>query len=357
MKSENLITCQTIVSQRNVLADRIVAWHYSRRPDLASRYGEAGRIQYVTDARFHLDALSQSIAAGRFAIFVYYVAWAKIVLCSRGIPIQVFEDTLEACRQTLEEALPRNQAAVAEQYLLHSLNCLPTLPTTTPCYIHPDQPLAELARQYLDALLKADRREASQMVLDAVHQGTPVRDIYLHVFQRSQYEIGRLWQSNQISVAQEHLCTAATQLIMSQLYPFIFGTERKNRRIVAACVGGDLHEIGIRMVADFFEMAGWDTFYLGADVPSASIVQTVIDRRAQVLAVSATLLTHFGSVGELIAEVRANRACAELIILVGGHPFNVVPDLWREVGADGYAADAVRTIDLADQLLLEEATL
>ena len=242
--------------------------------------------KYVTDARYHLDALSQAIAAGRIAIFLDYVAWAKVVLCSRGIPVQVFEDTLEACRHTLEEDLPRNQAAIADQYLLDSLNCLPTLPTTTPSYFNPDRPLAELARRYLDALLKADRREASQMVLDAVHQGTPVRDIYLHVFQRSQYEIGRLWQSNQISVAQEHLCTAATQLIMSQLYPFIFETERKNRRIVAACVGGDLHEIGIRMVADFFEMDGWDTFYLGADVPSASIVQTVIDRSAHVLAVS-----------------------------------------------------------------------
>ena len=104
--------------------------------------------------------------------------------------------------------------------------------------------------------------------MDAIQHGTSVHDIYLHVFQRSQYEVGRLWQTNQISVGQEHLCTAATQLIMSQLYPLIFGTERKNRRIVAACVGGDLHEIGIRMVADFFEMDGWDTFYLGADVPT-----------------------------------------------------------------------------------------
>ena len=290
-----------------------------------------------------MDALSQAIAAGRSALFVDYVAWAKIVLSSRGIPVQDLAENLEACRHSLVEVLPRDQAAIAEQYILDSLSCLPLLPVTTPSYLSADRPLADLARRYLDALLRADRREASQMVMDAVHRGIPVRDIYLHVFQRSQYEIGRLWQSNQISVAQEHLCTAATQLIMSQLYPVIFGTERKDRRIVAACVGGDLHEIGIRMVADFFEMAGWDTFYLGADVPSASIVQTVIDRQAHVLAVSATLLTHVGSVAELIAALRSNRACGEVIILVGGHPFNVAVDLWRTVGADGYAADAVRT--------------
>ena len=339
-----------------MLADRIVARHYELRPDLASRYGERGRDRCVADAKRHLEALSQSIAAGRSALFVDYVAWAKIVLGSRGIPVQDLADNLEACRQTLDEVLRDDQAALADQYLLDSLSCLPELPSNTPSYLTGDRPLADLARRYLDALLNATRRDASEMVMDAVRGGTPVREIYLHVFQRSQYEIGRLWQSNLISVAQEHLCTAATQFIMSQLYPLIFATARKDRRVVATCVGGDLHELGIRTVADFFEMDGWDTFYLGADVPSASIVQTIIDRRADVLAVSATLMSHLGAVTVLIASVRSNRACGEVIILVGGHPFNVAANLWREVGADGYAADALRTIDVADQLMLEKAT-
>jgi methylmalonyl-CoA mutase cobalamin-binding domain/chain len=355
MQSKNLTIYQTIVEQRDLLAESVVARHYSLRPQLASRYGDAGRIKCVADAKRHMDALAQAIAAGRTALFLDYVAWAVIVLGSRGISTQDLAENLEACRHTLGEILPRDQAVIAQQYLLDSLSSLPALPSTTPSYLSSDQPLATLARQYLDALLNADRRTAGQMVLDAVDRGTSVRDIYLHIFQRSQYEIGRLWQCNQISVAQEHLCTAATQFIMSQLYPLIFSTERKNLRVVAACIGGDLHEIGIRMVADFFDMDGWDSFYLGADVPSDSILQTVIDRQAHVLAVSTTLLTHISAVTDLITSARSNPACGDLIILVGGHPFNVAPDLWREVGADGYAADAVRTIDLANQLLLQEA--
>ena len=63
-------------------------------------------------------------------------------------------------------------------------------------------------------------------------------------------------------MAQEHYCTAATQLIMSQLYPYIFTTGKNGRVLVGTCVSGDLHEIGVRMVSDFFEMEGWDTFYL-----------------------------------------------------------------------------------------------
>ena len=80
----------------------------------------------------------------------------------------------------------------------------------------------------------------------------------------------RYWQMNRLTVAQEHYCTAATQMIMSQLYPYIFEGERNGRVLVATCVAENLHEIGVRMVTDFFEMDGWDTFYLGANVPTAS---------------------------------------------------------------------------------------
>lgn len=339
------------------MAEEIVVRHYAQRPETASGHRGADRSKCVADAKRHLDALSQAVAAGRPALFVDYLSWAKVVLSSRGIPLEDLAENLDACRLVLQDVLSCDQFAVVDPYLVDSRICLLNLPATTSSYLHPEQPLAELARQYLDALLRPSRREASQMVMEAVHRGVAVRDVYLHVFQRSQYEIGRLWQTNQISVAQEHLCTAATQLIMSQLYPLIFAAERRGRRLVAACIGGDLHEIGVRMVADFFEMDGWDTFYLGADVPSAGIVQSVIDREAHVLAVSTTLLSHISALTDLIAVVRANPDCCDVLVLVGGHPFNVAPDLWREVGADGYASDAVQAVDLANQLLVEEAVL
>ncbi len=113
-------------------------------------------------------------------------------------------------------------------------------------------PLIPLAEAYLDALLATDRVRAVALIEEAVGGGMPIQDIYLHVFQATQYEIGRLWQINRISVAQEHFCTATTQLIMSRLYPQIFSSQRRGRRLVAACVSGELHELGIRMVADFF---------------------------------------------------------------------------------------------------------
>ncbi|WP_025719581.1 cobalamin B12-binding domain-containing protein [Paenibacillus sp. 1-18] len=58
---------------------------------------------------------------------------------------------------------------------------------------------------------------------------------------------------------------------------------------MAACVGSEQHEIGLRMLADLFEMDGWDTYYLGANVPDWSLVQAIVSYKADVVAISATM--------------------------------------------------------------------
>ena len=108
---------------------------------------------------------------------------------------------------------------------------------------------------------------------------------------------------NEVSVAQEHFCTAATQLIMSQLYPHIFATVKTGRCLVATAVGGELHEIGVRMMADFLEMEGWDTYYLGGNMPAESIVRSLKDRHADVVAISATISSRVSKVTELIDAI------------------------------------------------------
>ena len=187
-----------------------------------------------------------------------------------------------------------------------------------------------------------------------MEEDTSVKDVYLHVFQPAQREVGRLWQTNQISVAQEHYCTAATQLIMSLLYPRIFASGRIGHTLVATCVVGELHELGVRMVADFFEMEGWDTYYVGANTPTNSILRTLADRKADVLAISATMTFHVRAVAQLIAEVRASEACSSVHILVGGYPFNVSLDLWQQVGASGYASDAQQAVRVANRWVADQ---
>jgi MerR family transcriptional regulator, light-induced transcriptional regulator len=339
-----------IKSAHAALAEAITERHYQFNPDLARRYGDAGRAKCSQDAQYHLSYLADAAAASLPSLFADYVAWAKVMLEARGVPASDLIHNLQVMRQVLGERLPAEAGRVTERYIAAGLARLPQVPSELPAFVGDEAPCAALARQYLDALLRGERQAASRLILRAVEEGESVKNIYLHVFQPCQREVGRLWQTNRLSVAEEHYCTAATQFVMSQLYPYIFAGEKNGRVLVATCVAGDLHEIGVRMVADFFEMEGWDTFYLGANTPTRDLVRTLIDRRADVLAVSATMTYHVRAVADLIAAVRGSEATREVKVLVGGYPFNVAPELWRQVGADASAADAQGAIEAAARL-------
>ncbi|HEY9285608.1 MAG TPA: cobalamin-dependent protein [Pyrinomonadaceae bacterium] len=341
---------RAIEAERESLAAAITARHYELQPELESRYGPAGREKCLQDARYHLSYLAEAVAASSPALFADYVGWAKVMLAARGVPAADLARNIECMREALRRNLRPEAGGVVSEYLDAGLKRLPQSPAELPALLDEAGPHAELARHYLTLLLRGERHLASRLVLDAADAGVGVREIYLHVFQRTQREIGRLWQMNKINVAQEHYCTASTQLIMSQLYPRIFRTERRGRALVATGVAGELHEIGVRVVADFFEMEGWDTYYLGANAPTPSILQAVADRKAHVLAVSATMTFHLRAVEELIAAARADGACRGVKIMVGGYPFALEPELWRRVGADFYAADAEQAVEAANRL-------
>lgn len=338
-------------SMRDSLADAIVERHYHTRPEIEARYGQRGRKKCREDAAYHLTYLAQALAASRPALFGDYVAWAKVMLAARGIPARDLAENLQITIDVLQEQLSSNDAIAACDCVQAAIKALPEMVVAMPSFIARDQPLSQLAESYLAALLTCQRHKASRMILDAIQNGTSIKDVYSHVFQQSQKEIGRLWQINQISVAQEHYCTAATQMIMSQLYPQIFSGPRIGRCFVAACVGGDLHEIGMRMVADFFEMDGWDTVYLGANVPGPDLIRTLQDRKPDVVGISATLTPHIGAVTQIISAIRAAPSCGNIKILVGGYPFLVLPDLWKQVNADATCADAQSAVDTANRLV------
>jgi methylmalonyl-CoA mutase cobalamin-binding domain/chain len=337
-----------VLGQRAALVERAVDRTYARRPELAQRYGAAGREHCRRDTAFHVDYLVEAVASGAPALFGDYVAWAKAMLAARGIPEGDLALNLECLREALGEVLPPDLAEKLGGAVDAALRDLPGNPEGLDLGIGAHEPHGTLAREYLEALLRADQRAASALVLAAVDAGATVHDVYLHVFQRTQHEIGRLWQANRISVAQEHYCTAATQLVMAQLYPRIFSGDRKGKSLAIACVSGDLHEIGARMVADFFEMAGWDSHYFGASTPAAGVVQFAVEHRPDVVGISATLAPHIGAVADLVRALRAADSEGRTRILVGGRPFNIAPDLWREVGADADAADAASPIAQAE---------
>ncbi len=337
------------------LAEAIVTEHYQRNPELPKLYGPQGRQKCLDDAIIHLTYLQQALDNQSEQLFVDYVAWAKTLFEGINLPISHLAEHLSIIGDVLRQTLDQETAGNVGKIITAAEAQLDTESKINHTFLNENDPHHDLAKDYLDFLLASSRTDASQLILKAVQEDKiPVQDIYLHVFQPCQREVGLLWQTGRISVAQEHFCTAATQLCMSQLYPFIFGSEKNGKIAVITCAQGELHEVGVRMVADLLEMNGWDAFYLGANVPISSVLEFVKEKQPDMIGISATITGHLPQVKDLISQIRQienKKTC----IMVGGYPFNVSPNLFRELGADAHSTDAKIAIDTANRLSSEAA--
>lgn len=327
--------------------DRMLSLH----PDFRTLIRPGEQQECIDDLALHVLYLAEAAALDSPELFEEYVAWAKALLGSRDIPASRLHAHLEALAQVLPERLAAPLSDAAAACLRGVLERFEHLPEAPPSFIEERRPLGSLAREFLHALLALRRDEATRLIVTALDAGTPVQDIYLEVFQPALHEVGRLWQLNRISVAHEHYCTAAIQLLMGELYPRLIAPPRPPRRMVATCVTGELHEVGLRMVADLLDHEGWETHFIGASLPAKSVVELLIETRAPVLCISVSVATHLMRAAELIGEVRANPHCSEIGIVVGGGAFARSPFLWRRMGADAYARDAREAIAACEALL------
>lgn len=203
--------------------------------------------------------------------------------------------------------------------------------------------LDPLARDYLEAILAPDSARAERLLADARDGGLTYEDLCLRVIQPAMWEIGRLWQAARVSVAQEHVATAISQSALARAYDP--GAEVSSpRTLVASCPEGELHGLGLRMVADFAQRAGWKVFYLGPSVPIAHLVSFVKEHRPDVVAVSTSLAI------SLAATKECFQALAALphppFIVAGGNAYGGSALGAKAIGADAYAADAAEFKEL-----------
>ncbi len=352
VREEHAVAGRILLERRTDISERTIQRMWDRFPHLRTRYGERGREKSLQDVTYHVIYLAEAVRNNSPRLFVEYVRWVKVLLNSLKVDDEDLVRTFQQLRETVQESLPTDAQSPAVELLDDVLAEYTSMSTEEESFISDDAPHVDLARRYMNLLLNGKRHIASKTIVEAVDQGaTEPKDIYLHVFQPVQHEIGRLWQTNKITVAQEHYCTASTQLVMCQLYPYIFNTEKNGRVFIGVCVGNELHELGIRMVTDFFEMEGWDTYFLGANTPTGTVVQSAKERRADVVGVSTTMAYHLDEVRRLITALRNDHETAGAKILVGGYPFNADRELWRSVGADGFAGDAVQAVQRATELV------
>ncbi len=198
---------------------------------------------------------------------------------------------------------------------------------------------------YLAALLAADLEAARRVIADALDAGTPARGLYLDVLQPALYEVGLRWSRAEISVAQEHLATAATQSNLAWMAERLIEGERTARgRVVIACAEDELHMLGVRMVADFLEAEGWEITFVGAMTPPEGLVE--LAPLADVVAISAALPERIPLVARAVAALRAAPTRRTSSSAARRSPAREERAL--RTGADAWAADAQDAVRVLD---------
>ncbi|MDF3066602.1 MAG: 5-methyltetrahydrofolate--homocysteine methyltransferase [Polyangiaceae bacterium] len=209
--------------------------------------------------------------------------------------------------------------------------------------------MSPLTERYVRAQLAGERSEALAIVHEALASGFSVPAVHLELIQAAQYEIGRLWENNLISIAEEHQATAISQLALAVLFDKLPRARRNGKRVLLACVEGELHDMGSRIVADFLEMDGYEVRLLGANVPAKSLAERVTAYAPDLVALSATMSFHLSALERAVAAIRGSEQRA-VPILVGGRAFTWATDAATKLDVQGFAADPAELLKEARRL-------
>lgn len=178
-----------------------------------------------------------------------------------------------------------------------------------------------LYNEYLRFLLQGKRADCGHLVQNLLDQGIEIKALYTDLFQKSLYTVGELWESNKISVAKEHLASAITEGMLNLVYPHLFKKEgaQKDKKVVISCAANEYHQIGAKMVADIFEIDGWDSHFLGANTPANHMLAYIQETNPDLVALSLSVYANMPSLKSGLEAIRSD--FINLDIFVGGQAF------------------------------------
>jgi methanogenic corrinoid protein MtbC1 len=190
---------------------------------------------------------------------------------------------------------------------------------------------AELRQSLVERVAGLDRHGAVQVLLAAVDDGRiGVADLYTQVLGPFLAQIGSRWQHGTERVWEEHFATHVVRTVVEALYPTVIrqaqAAEKTGTTALLVCPPREEHELGLRMLSDRFELAGWNAVFLGADTPITEIV-------AAARAVEATMVAMSVSTVYERLELRCfidtlHDALPGTRIVVGGPAFSRDPGSW-----------------------------
>jgi 5-methyltetrahydrofolate--homocysteine methyltransferase len=203
-------------------------------------------------------------------------------------------------------------------------------------------------------LFEGKHQPVKEMTEQALAEGRTANEVLEEGLIAGMRVVGEDFKHNRIFVPEVLLAARAMKAGMAVLKPLL--TASKDQRnasavIVMGTVKGDLHDIGKNLVGMMAEGAGFTLVDLGTDTSAERFIAAIREHRPRIIGMSALLTTTMIYMRTVVQKVK-EAGLHDVRICVGGAPIS--GEYAREIGADGYAADAASAVELFKRLIAEQ---
>lgn len=205
---------------------------------------------------------------------------------------------------------------------------------------------AELSK----AIIEGDISKVTERTQRAVAEGASPREIIDKGLTPGMDVVGKHFKEGDMFIPEVLLSARAMHAGLTILKPLLAASDSSTiGRVVLGTIQGDIHDIGKSLVSTMLEGAGFEVTDLGVDVPQQRFAEVAVAKKANLVGMSALLTTTMVNMKGVIDRLEEAGVRRQVKIIIGGAP--VTQDFANRIGADGYAPDAARAVDLVRRLL------
>ena len=208
----------------------------------------------------------------------------------------------------------------------------------------------ETLASLVESLVEGQDEQVAQLTQKGVQEGLLPLEILNKGLIAGMEVVGRNFKEGEIYVPDVLIAARAMRAGMDILRPLLAELDVPSTgKVILGTVQGDLHDIGKNLVGIMMEGAGFEVIDLGADVSADKFVAAVKEHRPKIVGMSALLTVTMVGMKSVLDSIESQGLRQDVIALVGGAP--VTQKFADEIGADGYAHDAVSAVSKAKELL------
>ena len=201
-----------------------------------------------------------------------------------------------------------------------------------------------------EMVVDGKHKEIEALVQSAIDSGIDLNRIINDALISAMDIIGKRFSDGEIYVPEMLVSALTMKLGLEKIKPLLTEEEIETKGTILMCtVKGDLHDIGKNLVTMMLEGAGFKVIDLGVDVKIDKLLQTVKEKKADILGLSALLTTTMPEMHRVIEALEVEGLRDNVKVIVGGAPID--KKFADKIGADGYAKDAAEAVQLARELV------